>query len=75
MKKHLVFTTWNHIIPIGWLDSSYHIGDSFKRFGNIYYVNCEPNTVTPSGHVCKHYYCVYRNKGKFVKMLDKLRRV
>lgn len=59
MKKHLVFTTWNHIIPIGWLDDSYHIGDTFKRFGNIYYINCEPNTVTPTGHVCKHYYCVY----------------
>ncbi len=58
LKFRLLFTTWNHIIPLAIIRSDYHVGDFIEVRGKYYYINCEPGQVSPSGEVIKHYYCV-----------------
>lgn len=55
----LLFGTWNHIIPLAIVtNKTLKQKDVVEIKGNKYYINCEPNTITPNGKRCKFYYCV-----------------
>ena len=55
----LLFRTWNKIIPLAIVtNKTLKQGDVVEIKGNKYYINCEPNTITPRGKRCRFYYCV-----------------
>lgn len=56
---NLLFTTYNNIIPLAIVrNKTLKIGDVVEVRGRKYYINCEPNTITPTGRRSKFYYCV-----------------
>ena len=55
----LLFRTWNHFIPLSIVtNKTLKIGDIVEVKGQKYYVNCQPNTISPSGKKIRFYYCV-----------------
>lgn len=59
----LLYRTWNHIIPIAIVtNKTLTQGDIVEIKGDKYYINCEPNTITPRGKRCRFYYCIKASK-------------
>lgn len=55
----LLFRTWNHIIPLAIVtNKTLKVGDIVEVGNQKYYVNCQPNTISPSGKRIRFYYCV-----------------
>ncbi len=55
----LLFRTWNHFIPLAIvINKTLKQGDIVEIRGRKYYINCEPNGISPSGKRHKFYYCV-----------------
>lgn len=49
---HLIYRTYNHILPLGIISDKYKVGDYIFLWGKKWYINCQP------GKQYKHYYCV-----------------
>lgn len=56
---NLLFRTYNKIIPLAVVSNkTLKVGDIVEIHKKKYYINCEPNTISPSGKKNKFYYCV-----------------
>lgn len=55
---NLLFRTYS-FFPLAFVrNKTLNIGDIVQIGKNKYYINCCPNTISPTGKRCKFYYCV-----------------
>lgn len=55
---NLLFRTYS-LLPLAIVrNKSLNIGDIIQIRGYKYYINCAPNTISPTGKKCKFYHCV-----------------